>query len=168
MADRSGWPVTLVQAPWLRFGADTVLDRAATELEDRDRGIAGSDRSPDPKARRWASGHRVPFPGGPDQPESGGLIVAKHTRESATAFWMRMGSRPLIGVGSLLALASLGLAIAAVVGGVWYLIVTDLLDSPEAALWSAVPGALVVFVAVVVGGVRVLRSSPESDERSPR
>ena len=100
--------------------------------------------------------------------ELGGLIVAKHTRESATAFWMRMGSRPLIGVGSMLALASLGLAIAAGVSGVWYLIVTDLLDSPDAALWSAVPGALVVFVAVVVGGVRVLRQGPESGGRGRR
>jgi len=74
----------------------------------------------------------------------------------------------LIGFGSLLALASLGLVIAALVGGVWYLIVTDLLDSPNAAVWSAVPGSIVVFGSVVVGGARVLGESADAREDTDR
>lgn len=82
--------------------------------------------------------------------------MAKHTRESATKFWIRTGTRPIVGLGGALALAGFALFAAVVVGGVWYLVVRDLLGNADAAFSSAVAGSAVVFLFVVVGGGSVL------------
>lgn len=89
--------------------------------------------------------------------------MAKHTRESATEFWIRTGARPLVGLGGALALGGFALFAAAVVGGVWYLVVRDLLGNEDAAFSSALAGSAVVFAFVAVGGSSVLRRTGSFD-----
>lgn len=93
--------------------------------------------------------------------------MAKHTRESATEFWIRTGTRPLIGLGGALALAGFGLFAAVVVGGVWYVVVRDLLGNDDAAFSSALAGSAVVFSFVAVGGGAILRRTGSSGRGRP-
>jgi hypothetical protein len=69
-------------------------------------------------------------------------------------------------MGGLVALASVAGMVALIVGGLWYLAVDDLLGDRRTAATSAVAGALVFWILMVVAGARALL--PERDAPSAR
>lgn len=97
----------------------------------------------------------------------------RHTRESAQRFWMRMiaggSAKSLRGVGSLLALATAGAIAAALVAGLWYFAVGDLLADEGTAATTAVAGAIVIWVFVTgAGTLLILRARNQTKPRSRR
>jgi hypothetical protein len=59
-------------------------------------------------------------------------------------------------MGGLVALVSIAGLISLTVGGLWYLAVGDLIGDKRTAATSAVAGALVFWILMVVAGARAL------------
>lgn len=98
--------------------------------------------------------------------------AGRHTPETSPKFWRRViagGSlRSLRGVGGALAVASAGAVAAAIVGGLWYLTIGDLLGDRGTAATTAIAGAVAIWLFIVVAGVRATVGSAHDDHHGRR